>query len=72
MTHSKSPTISPSEVPRLIVVIWDDGVKQFILTHIQYGACGPSTYEGGVNVMLLGTSLFGMKVYVILVLGLCD
>lgn len=72
MTHSKSPTISPSEVPRLIVVIWDDGVKQFILTHIQYGACGPSTYKGGVNVMLLGTSVFGMKVYVILVLGLCD
>ena len=46
-------------------------MKQFILTHIQYGACGPSTYEGGVNVMLLGTSVFGIKVYVIVVLGLC-
>ncbi len=40
-TDSKSPTNSPSDDDFLIVVIWDEGVKQFMLTHIWYGVCAP-------------------------------
>ncbi len=73
-TDSKSPTNSPSDDDFLIVVIWDEGVKQFMLTHIWYGVCAPwsTPMSGGAySSMEFGSKgdRVGAKLYVIVSFG---
>ncbi|GLB35892.1 hypothetical protein LshimejAT787_0301800 [Lyophyllum shimeji] len=50
---------------RLIVVTYEEGVKQFIFTDIQYDGPGFSKSSGGASIILFDGVVCGQNVYVI-------